>query len=137
MPSMRNKRKETTSSVEKILDAIVLFCYCIYLFTKYLVESFGQYVIESKKRGTKVEFFIFIFLHKLILNTYRTEVINRNIQRRHDLSILLRRQFSLPERVLNVMEDTMLSGVYLRQKRDRRLLKWSFKAKVYLGARAR
>ena len=28
------------------------------------------------------------------------------------------------------MEDTMLSGVYRRQKRDRRLLKWSFKAKV-------
>ena len=24
----------------------------------------------------------------------------------------------------------MLSGVYRRQKRDRRLLKWSFKAKV-------
>ena len=42
----------------------------------------------------------------------------------------VRRQFSLPERVLNVMDDTMLSGVYRRQKRDRRLLKWSFKAKV-------
>ena len=34
------------------------------------------------------------------------------------------------ERVLNVMEDTMLSGVYHGQRRDRRLLKWSFKAKV-------
>ena len=66
-------------------------------------------------------------------NTYRTEVINRTIIRRRgvrDLSVRLRRQFSHPERVLNVMEDTMLSGVYLRQKRDRRLLKWSFKAKV-------
>ena len=29
-----------------------------------------------------------------------------------------------------LVEDTMLSGVYCRQKRDRRLLKWSFKAKV-------
>ena len=47
-----------------------------------------------------------------------------------DLSVRVRRQFSLPERVLNVMEDTMLSGVYRRRKRDRRLLKWSFKAKV-------
>ena len=47
-----------------------------------------------------------------------------------DLSVRLRRQFSHPERVLNVMEDTMLSGVYRRQKCDRRLLKWSFKAKV-------
>ena len=47
-----------------------------------------------------------------------------------DLSVRLRRQFSLPERVLNVMEDTMLSGVFCHQKRDRRLLKWSFKAKV-------
>ena len=28
------------------------------------------------------------------------------------------------------MEDTMLSGVYRRQRRDRRLLKRSFKAKV-------
>ena len=28
------------------------------------------------------------------------------------------------------MEDTVLSGVYRRQRRDRRLLKWSFKAKV-------
>ena len=28
------------------------------------------------------------------------------------------------------MEDAMLSGVYLRQRRDRRLLKCSFKAKV-------
>ena len=67
------------------------------------------------------------------INTYRTEVINRTIQRRRgvrDLSVRLRRQFSHPERVLNVMEDSMLSGVYRRQKRDRRLLKWSFKAKV-------
>ena len=48
-----------------------------------------------------------------------------------DLSLRRRRQFSLPERVLYVvMEDTMLSGVYRRQKHDRRLLKWSFKAKV-------
>ena len=28
------------------------------------------------------------------------------------------------------MEDTMLSGVSRRQRRDRRLLMWSFKAKV-------
>ena len=47
-----------------------------------------------------------------------------------DLNVRLRRQFSLPGRVLSVMEDTMLSGVYRRQKRDRRLLKWSFKARV-------
>ena len=32
--------------------------------------------------------------------------------------------------IRNVMEDTMLSGVYSLQKQDRRLLKWSFKAKV-------
>ena len=50
-----------------------------------------------------------------------------------DLSVRLSRQFSLPERVLNEKEDTMLSGVYPRQKRDRRLLKWSFKAKVKLS----
>ena len=47
-----------------------------------------------------------------------------------DLSVRLRPQFSLPERVLNVMEDTMLLGVYRHQKCDRRLLKWSFKANV-------
>ena len=47
-----------------------------------------------------------------------------------DLSVRLGRQFSHRKRVLNVMEDTMLSGVYRRQRRDRRLLKWSFKAKV-------
>ena len=28
------------------------------------------------------------------------------------------------------MEDTMVSGVYRRQRRDQQLLKWSFKAKV-------
>ena len=28
------------------------------------------------------------------------------------------------------MEDSVLSGVYRRQRRDRQLLKWSFKAKV-------
>ena len=47
-----------------------------------------------------------------------------------DLSVRLRRQFSLPERVINEMEDTLFSGVYRRQERDRRLLKWSFKAKI-------
>ena len=47
-----------------------------------------------------------------------------------DLSVRQGRQFSQRKRVLNVMEDTMLSGVHLRQRRNRRLLKWSFKAKV-------
>ena len=66
--------------------------------------------------------------HSLV-NTYRTEVINRTIQRRRECATP-ETAISYPERVLNVMEDTMLSGVYRRQKSDRRLLKWSFKAKV-------
>ena len=47
-----------------------------------------------------------------------------------DLSVRLRQKFSHRKRVLNVMEDTMLSGMYRRQRRNRRLLKWRFKAKV-------
>ena len=58
-------------------------------------------------------------------------VINRKIPSRWESEgVRLRPQFSLPERVLNVMEDTMLLGVYHRKKCDRRLLMWSFKAKV-------
>ena len=32
--------------------------------------------------------------------------------------------------IIKEMEDAMLSGVYLRQRRDRRLLKWNFKANL-------
>ena len=49
----------------------------------------------------------------------------------HTLSLRLRRHFSHPGKSsVNIMEDTMLSGVYRCQRSDRRLPKWSFRAKV-------
>ena len=69
-------------------------------------------------------------------NTYQAEVINIELfyvdgstqpKRSPETAI-----FTF--RVLNVMEDTLLSGVYRHQRRNRQLLKWSLKAKSLDGS---